>query len=79
MLFTSQDIIRVPVEVNKIRRQIPKLPWLQSIAMNICAGILPFSSVYIEMHFVMNNLLLREVRRKRRDTLNDDLLGQLSS
>ncbi len=69
----------MPVGVNKIARQIPKLPWFQSIAMNICAGILPFSSVYFEMYFVMKDFWLNVVRRKRRDTLSDDLLKQLSS
>eukprot|EP00483_Globobulimina_turgida_P012116 UN12138 len=41
------------IKVSKVPRQIPSLPWYRSAYLQIIlSGILPFTAIYIELHFL---------------------------
>ena len=43
----------LPVRVNKIPREIPPIPWYRQGACQVfMAGFLPFSAIYIELHYI---------------------------
>jgi len=42
-----------PSRVNKIPREIPQIPWYRQAACQVfMAGFLPFSAIYIELHYI---------------------------
>lgn len=46
-----------PCRVRKVPRQIPHLPWYhQTISHIIIGGILPFSSIYVEMFYIFGSV-----------------------
>jgi len=45
--------ISLPTRVNKIAREIPPIPWYrQGLCQVFMAGFLPFSAIYIELHYI---------------------------
>lgn len=45
--------LNVPCRVFKHARAVPAVPWHRSVPMRIlAAGILPFSAIYIELHYI---------------------------
>eukprot|EP00744_Colponema_vietnamica_P011192 GILI01015742.1.p1 GENE.GILI01015742.1~~GILI01015742.1.p1 ORF type:complete len:585 (+),score=186.98 GILI01015742.1:31-1785(+) len=43
--------------VNKIPREIPALPWWKSAYTQVLmAGVLPFSAIYIELHYIFSSV-----------------------
>eukprot|EP00163_Fabomonas_tropica_P031290 TRINITY_DN738_c0_g1_i2.p1 TRINITY_DN738_c0_g1~~TRINITY_DN738_c0_g1_i2.p1 ORF type:complete len:642 (-),score=157.54 TRINITY_DN738_c0_g1_i2:148-1926(-) len=48
--------IEYPCRINAIPRQIPDKPWyLNSVAVALAGGVLPFGSIFIEMYFIFNS------------------------
>eukprot|EP00914_Ancora_sagittata_P031232 GHVO01063172.1.p1 GENE.GHVO01063172.1~~GHVO01063172.1.p1 ORF type:complete len:409 (+),score=36.82 GHVO01063172.1:185-1411(+) len=46
-----------PRKTNRLPRQIPKVRWYKSPWLQMCAaGFLPFSAMYIELHYVFSSL-----------------------
>lgn len=53
---TSTDF-EAPCRTTKIPRQVPPVPWYrQSILQYFMAGFLPFSSIYIEVHYIFASI-----------------------
>mmetsp|Transcript_43813 Transcript_43813/g.80000 ORF Transcript_43813/g.80000 Transcript_43813/m.80000 type:complete len:599 (+) Transcript_43813:81-1877(+) len=53
---TSQDN-PFPCKTNKLAREIPACRWYQSPATQVLAtGFLPFSAIYIELHYIFNSV-----------------------
>lgn len=51
-----------PCKTNQIRRQIPELPFYRNIVItSLLAGILPFSAIYIELHYIFISVWGHEV------------------
>lgn len=51
-----------PCKTNQIRRQVPEVPfWKGSIVTFLLAGILPFSAIYIELHYIFVSVWGHEV------------------
>mmetsp|Transcript_41052 Transcript_41052/g.52920 ORF Transcript_41052/g.52920 Transcript_41052/m.52920 type:complete len:598 (+) Transcript_41052:145-1938(+) len=50
----SASIMEVPCRTNKVAREIPSdIPWYrQSYTQMFMAGFLPFSAIYIELHYI---------------------------
>lgn len=45
----------VPVKTNRAEREIPRPPFYKSAPVQLClAGILPFSAIYIQVHYVFS-------------------------
>jgi len=45
--------VTLPTRVNKIPREIPTIPWYrQGVCQVFMAGFLPFSAIYIELHYI---------------------------
>merc|ERR1712217_869791 len=46
-----------PCKTNKLAREIPSCRWYQSpITQMFASGFLPFSSIYIELHYIFNSV-----------------------
>lgn len=46
-----------PCKTNKLAREIPSCHWYQSSTCQmLAAGFLPFSAIYIELHYVFNSV-----------------------
>merc|ERR1712217_1012919 len=46
-----------PCKTNKLAREIPACRWYQSpITQMFASGFLPFSSIYIELHYIFNSV-----------------------
>jgi hypothetical protein len=42
-----------PTRTKKLARQVPEAPWFNSSLFQFClSGFLPFSAIYIELHYV---------------------------
>lgn len=51
-----------PCKTNQIRRQIPELPLYKSPILScLLAGVLPFSAIYIELHYIFISVWGHEV------------------
>lgn len=49
--------ILFPCKTNKLAREIPSCRWYQSPVTQFCAsGFLPFSAIYIELHYIFNSV-----------------------
>jgi hypothetical protein len=56
-LMESGDFGVYPCKTNKLPREIPSPRWFQSFtAQVIGVGFLPFSAIYIELHYVFNSI-----------------------
>merc|ERR1711933_655517 len=52
-----KDAIELPVQTNKIPRQIPAQPWfINPLFTCMVGGILPFGAVFTELFFIMSSL-----------------------
>ncbi|ODV90222.1 hypothetical protein CANCADRAFT_1952 [Tortispora caseinolytica NRRL Y-17796] len=50
-----------PVRVNQIPRQIPTQPtYLLLVPSILCAGILPFGSIFVELYFILSSLWMHK-------------------
>merc|ERR1712050_220408 len=46
-----------PCKTNKIQRDVPECRWYQSMTTQMFAtGFLPFSAIYIELHYIFNSV-----------------------
>jgi len=55
------DAIEFPVNTSNIAREIPHQPWyLNTIFAAILSGILPFSSCFVEVYFVLSSLWMNQ-------------------
>merc|ERR1711939_436719 len=46
-----------PCKTNKLAREIPAYPWYQSpLTQMVGTGFLPFSAIYIELHYIFNSV-----------------------
>lgn len=55
----KKDIVKAPVKVHDIPRQIPQQPWYMSPLLTVLmGGILPFGSVFVELFFIMSSIWL---------------------
>ncbi|ETO15621.1 hypothetical protein RFI_21749 [Reticulomyxa filosa] len=55
--------LNVPIAaVSKVERQIPELPWYRNSWLQIAlSGILPFTAIYIELHFLFTAIFGHQV------------------
>lgn len=52
-ITSNEDNDSTSPEISKVPREIPKLPWYRSSYLQILlSGILPFTAIYIELHFL---------------------------
>ncbi|KAH3668156.1 hypothetical protein OGAPHI_001910 [Ogataea philodendri] len=62
LLGFRRQVVKVPVKVNQIPRQIPKQSWyLKTSNMALIAGIFPFGAIAIEMYFIFNSLWFNRI------------------
>lgn len=53
----NQDSNPFPCKTNKLAREIPACRWYQSqITQMFATGFLPFSAIYIELHYIFNSV-----------------------
>eukprot|EP00210_Caulerpa_lentillifera_P004666 g4451.t1 len=53
----SKDSFQVSCRVTKYPKEIPPLPWYQQTATQMAiAGFLPFSAIYIELHYLFSSI-----------------------
>ncbi|GBG32557.1 Transmembrane 9 superfamily member 2 [Hondaea fermentalgiana] len=45
-----------PCRTSKVPRQTPHVPWHKSLAQVLVAGFLPFSAIYIEVHYIFTSI-----------------------
>eukprot|EP00823_Brevimastigomonas_motovehiculus_P000252 TRINITY_DN10361_c0_g1_i1.p1 TRINITY_DN10361_c0_g1~~TRINITY_DN10361_c0_g1_i1.p1 ORF type:complete len:632 (+),score=114.93 TRINITY_DN10361_c0_g1_i1:51-1946(+) len=50
----SHTPLDAPCKTNRVEREIPPVPWFRSVPVQFFfAGFLPFSSIYIELHYIL--------------------------
>eukprot|EP00929_Paragymnodinium_shiwhaense_P054510 TRINITY_DN27325_c0_g1_i1.p1 TRINITY_DN27325_c0_g1~~TRINITY_DN27325_c0_g1_i1.p1 ORF type:complete len:626 (+),score=149.04 TRINITY_DN27325_c0_g1_i1:70-1878(+) len=53
----SQSDLPFPCKTNKLAREIPSCKWYQSpVTQMFATGFLPFSAIYIELHYIFNSV-----------------------
>eukprot|EP00939_MAST-03C_sp_MAST-3C-sp1_P001847 g1847.t1 len=53
----STEKLKPPCRTNLAPRELPRKPWYRSIPISVIgAGVLPFSAVYIELHYIVASI-----------------------
>ena len=67
-IFTAHRVknienkLNVPGRISRVPREIPSLPWYRHFLFQmIIAGILPFTAIYIELHFLFTAIFGHQV------------------
>ena len=61
-ILTRSQPVQAPVRVNQIPRQIPpSTTYLRPLPSMLLVGVLPFGAIFVELHFIMNNMWFGKV------------------